>query len=307
MEYSPQFYQTILDNLYDGVYFVDKDRRITYWNKGAEKITGYSAGDVLGKSCHDRILAHVDMDGHNLCGSDDCPAVSAMRSDTTVERELFLYHKDGHRIRVFTRIIPYKDSSGRMDGSVEIFCMNVPESELNRRLQELEKLALLDPLTKVGNRQYADRAITNQLSELQRYGWSFGILFIDIDHFKEINDTYGHESGDVVLRIVAQTIQSGLRTFNIISRWGGEEFLVLAVNVTEAQLRAIGERLRLLIQNSRVMIKNAPVQVTISLGATIARKEDTAESLLQRADQLMYQSKHQGRNKLTVENPVSSS
>lgn len=306
MDLNPQFYQDILENLYDGVYFVDKGRRIVYWNKGAEKLTGYHASEVVGKSCQDRILAHIDMNGYNLCGSDDCPAVSAMKSDTIVDRELFLYHKDGHRIRVLTRVLPIRGQNGGLEGSVEIFSKDISEAELARRLRELEELALLDSLTKVGNRQYAERTITNQLSEFQRYGWTFGVLFIDIDHFKEINDTYGHESGDIVLRTVAQTLQSGLRTFNIVSRWGGEEFLVLVVNITEAQLSAIGERLRLLIQNSRVFINKASVQITISLGATLARKDDTIESLLQRADQLMYQSKHQGRNKLTIDRAVGA-
>lgn len=301
MEVNKEIYQRVLENLYDGVYFVSKDRHITYWNKGAEQITGYRSDEVVGKSCHDHILAHVDMSGHNLCGSDNCPAVRAIHQEKDVEEEVYLYHKEGYRVRVFTRIIPVRDSSGTVQGSIEIFSADVSQKELAQRIKELEELSLIDALTKVGNRQLAEKTLHNQLDEFKRYGWQFGVIFIDIDNFKSINDRYGHDIGDKVLKMVAQTIQNGLRRFNIVCRWGGEEFLAIVVNISREQLFMVGERLRLLVEHSSLSIDKDRIPVTISLGATLVNKSDTLEIVVRRADQLMYQSKRLGRNRLSID------
>ena len=191
MNGEEDFYKNLLDNLYDGVYFLDAERRITYWNKGAERLTGYGADEVIDCYCRDDILMHVDEMGNKLCETDLCPAVKTLRDGRLREEELFLHHKRGHRVPVSIRVAPIPGPGGLVVGAVEVFSDNTSTVQTRQVIQELQKIALLDPLTQVGNRRYAELNLRARLAELERYGWPFGILFIDLDHFKEVNDRHG--------------------------------------------------------------------------------------------------------------------
>jgi diguanylate cyclase (GGDEF)-like protein len=121
-------------------------------------------------------------------------------------------------------------------------------------------------------------------------------MFIDIDHFKEVNDRYGHDVGDQVLKMVATTVANSLRPFDVVARWGGEEFIALLVNVGEQELQSIAERARRLAELSGFKKGEDVIRVTVSIGATRSRPDDTMEDVVARADRLMYQSKGRGRN-----------
>jgi len=112
------FYRKILDNLYDGVYFVDPERRITYWNKGAERISGFSAVQVKGKCCAENILVHVDDLGNELCKG-DCPLAQTLKDGQTREADVYLHHADGHRIPVKIRVAPIIEN-GKVAGATEV-------------------------------------------------------------------------------------------------------------------------------------------------------------------------------------------
>jgi diguanylate cyclase (GGDEF)-like protein/PAS domain S-box-containing protein len=299
MNQTDIFYKTLLDNLYDGVYFVDRDRTITYWSKGAERITGYTAPEVLGKSCYDNILLHVDKDGNSIC-TEICPLVNTVNDGRVRDADVYLHHKDGHRVPITMHVAPIHDDHGAIIGGVEIFTDNTPAVIALNRLEELERLAYVDELTGLANRRYAEITLRSRLEELQRYGWRFGVLFIDIDHFKDINDRFGHDRGDEVLKMVAKTLQNSVRTFDVVSRWGGEEYVVVIANVEGNELTTTANRCRLLVERSSIPLVPS-LHVTISVGATPARTDDTIDSLIKRVDMLMYKSKQAGRNRSTVE------
>lgn len=293
-------YRDALDHLYDGVYFLDRQRKIFFWNKGAERITGYRSQDVMGRSCADNILCHVDRQGRSLC-REGCPAACVMEDGQGREAEVYLLHKDGYRKPVRIRVAPIEDTPGHIVGAMEIFSDDTSPESLRRRVALLEKLSALDPLTQLPNRRSMEAAMASRLAEIRRYHVTFGVLFIDIDHFKSINDRYGHETGDEVLKTVAQTLNRSLRPFDLAGRWGGEEFLVLILNVDEAYLEVVAERIRALISQTRVPLKSDYLQVTVSIGGTAARPDDTPETVLNRVDRLMYQSKMDGRNRVSLE------
>lgn len=295
------FYKKLLDNLYDGVYFVDSERKITYWNRGAERITGYAAADVVGKLCSDNLLMHSDKNGKPLCLC-RCPVSESMAEGRERTCEVFLRHKNGHRVPVSVRVSPIIDAAGGVAGAVEIFNDNTPTAVAYDRLAELEKLAYLDALTGLGNRRYAEITLQGRIEELQRYGWMFGILFIDIDNFKSVNDECGHTTGDEVLKMVAKTLQNSVRSFDVVSRWGGEEYVAIIVNIHSEELLSTARRCRALVEQSRVPAVPS-LKVTVSLGATLARADDTTTTLIKRADELMYESKKSGRNCVTTDDP----
>lgn len=291
-------FEELILNLHDGAYFVDHNMRIFFWNKSAEEITGYPAADVLGSRCSDNILIHVDERGEPLCGR-NCPIAAPLRGHVKHEAELFLRHRDGHRVPVAVRVSPLRDLEGNSVGVVELFSDRSGKVAMESRLRELEALALLDPLTNLSNRRHLDGELECRVQEAQRYGLPSGVLFLDIDHFKNFNDDFGHDMGDRAIRTVANTLRSSARPFDVFGRWGGEEFVGILRNVEAEALKQIAARYRALIASSTVTTREGEQRITVSIGATLIRAEDTAESAIIRADALMYQSKQAGRNRVT--------
>ncbi len=299
MEIAADHFEQILDNLQDGVYLVDTDRKITHWSKGAERLTGYAADEVVGSHCSDDILIHVNDRGESLCKG-DCPLAGAIADGKPCETVVYFRHKDGHRVPSLTRVAPLRDSAGSIVGGVESFSDNSWRVEATRRIEQLRDLALLDELTRLPNRRHIEMAATSRLEELKRNGRPLGAVFIDIDHFKRVNDSHGHDVGDAVLKTVARTLLENSRGFDILGRWGGEEFLGLIQNVDGDRLGAVSERLRVLVAASGVRHEDSEISVTVSIGATLARSDDTPEELVKRADSLMYESKRTGRDRVTL-------
>ena len=296
---QPDFYKDILDNLHDAVYFVDRERRITYWNRAAERITGYAAVEVTGRCCADNILMHVSERGTLLCLG-MCPLAHSMKDGQLREQMLYLHHKAGHRVPVAVRVAPIRDSAGAIIGAVELFSNASERLADLKRIEELEELALLCPLTGVGNRRYAETVLRARLNEFERYQWPCGVLLLDIDHFKQFNDQYGHDVGDAVLTMVARTVAGSLRSFDFVGRWGGEEFVVIAPNVNAAILDTVAERIRALVEASQLSSGSSRLRVTVSVGGTLMAKNDTVASIVNRADACMYHSKEAGRNRVTI-------
>jgi diguanylate cyclase (GGDEF)-like protein/PAS domain S-box-containing protein len=296
---SPNFYETLLDNLSDGVYFVDRERRITFWNKAAARITGFAKSEVLGKRCADNLLRHVDDRGNSLCEG-ACPLSYTLRDGLQRSASVFLHHKNGYRLPVAIGVAPITDNRQEIIGAVEIFRDDTATVAALEKIKDLEGLAYLDGLTRIGNRTYLQSFIISKFNEFRRLGLPFGVIFADVDRFKQVNDTFGHQTGDEVLKMVAQTLLKNCRSFDLVARWGGEEFLCVLAKLTGPDhIISIAERLRFLVESSWLSLADCSLQVTISLGVTLARIQDTPETLIQRADDLMYQSKAAGRNCIT--------
>ena len=293
-------YRSILDQLHEGVYLVDRNRKILYWNEAAERISGYASDDVVGSSCADDILIHVDDTGRSLCKL-SCPLEQSMQDSQPREAEVYLHHKAGHRVPVLVRTAPLRDDSGRIIGGIEVFSGNSSRLAMREEIDTLRNLALRDELTEIGNRRYAEMALRSRHSELERYGWIFGVVMIDIDHFKTFNDQYGHDIGDRVLKMVATTLVSNIRTFDVVGRWGGEEFLVVIEKIDLPELTQRAERLRTLVGASGFGIEGQQLSVTISVGGTLALPGESPDAVVKRADTLLYQSKEAGRNRCTIE------
>jgi len=242
----------------------------------------------------------VDKDGRPLC-KDHCPLRATLQDGQKREMEAYLHHADGHRIPVLVRVAPLFNAKKQIVGVIESFNESTLRADLIERLHQLEALALLDELTQVGNRRYANITLSTRMHEFTRYGIPFGVMMVDVDTFKEFNDTYGHDIGDMVIRMVARTMQDALRTSDVLCRWGGDEFLIIVPNASEEQLQRLGDRLRGLISTSFLTQSQGILKVTVSAGATMAVLDDSAETLLKRADMLLYRAKDGGRNRVIVE------
>lgn len=294
-------YLEILDSLYDGVYFVDLNRKITFWNKAAERITGFTKQQVLGTHCHDSLLKHINKNGSLLC-TDTCPLVQTITEGKEKEAEVFVHHREGHRVPVLVHVSPVRNSFGTIIGAVENFSDNSFRSNLLDQLEKYRNLSLVDQLTDLLNRRYLEVHLQNRINELKVYQHSFfGVLFIDIDFFKNINDSFGHDVGDNVLKMVSKTMKNSLGNGGVVCRWGGEEFIAVVQCDSFDSLFLKANMLRFLVKQSFVPVNGKIVSVTVSVGAAMANPNDTVESLVKRADSLMLQSKRLGRNRVSIE------
>jgi diguanylate cyclase (GGDEF)-like protein/PAS domain S-box-containing protein len=289
----------LLDQLFDGIYLVDLQRRIVFWNACAERITGYGRDEVLGRSCTDNILRHVSLDGEPLC-EHGCPLQATMRDGQPRTVDVYLHHKAGHRVPVRVRSLPLRDEAGEIAGSIEIFEDKSSQESIFRQLKEMERSIYQDELTGIGNRKFAEVRMSELMGAFREHGQSFGVRFIDIDHFKRVNDIHGHQVGDRVIRLVARTLQNGLRPTDRVCRFGGEEFLCLLPNITSEEMRQVAERLRVLVEQSGLDLPMGTLQVSVSIGGALSRKGDTPFSIIDRADQAMYRAKELGRNRVVV-------
>jgi diguanylate cyclase (GGDEF)-like protein/PAS domain S-box-containing protein len=296
---DPNPYRDLFEHVSDGVYFVDRSRRITYWNVAAERLTGFAAVEVMGKSCADQILVHVDAKGRSLCGA-GCPLSRCLADGRMHEASAFLRHKQGHRVPALIRALPLRDEHGAVVGAAEIFADLSVQEQSSKRVVELEHMAFLDPLTRLANRRFLEQHLEARLHEMRRFGWPFGVVLFDIDRFKDVNDTFGHTMGDEVLRMVARTAQGNARPFDLVARYGGDEFVQVVGNANERGLGEVADRLRVLVKHSALIVDAKTIQVTVSVGTALAQLDERSAPLLERADQAMYQSKRAGRDRTSM-------
>lgn len=169
---------------------------------------------------------------------------------------------------------------------------------LSARSETLEHAALTDSLTGMQNRRYFDDALREYLEEFRRIGKPIGLLVLDLDHFKSVNDTHGHDVGDEVLRVVAGCLREFTRYHDVVARLGGEEFAVVAPNMDTDMLIKLAERIRKAIASLSVTTGNVRLRVTTSVGIAIWDGKENAEQFYRRADRMLYEAKRLGRNRV---------
>lgn len=169
--------------------------------------------------------------------------------------------------------------------------------ELEKTLDKLKKVSITDKLTGVYNRHYLDSLLEDTAKIIKRYENNYGVIILDLDKFKDINDNFGHHAGDVVLKEFAQLLKNSIRETDIIGRWGGDEFLLLVPFTTKDSILVLANHIRNIIECYKFSYIN---KLTISLGITIIKRNDTEESLISRADKALYKAKKEGKNKVEI-------
>ena len=160
--------------------------------------------------------------------------------------------------------------------------------------------ALRDPLTETGNRIAMEQTLKREVDIARRNLQPLSVLMVDIDHFKRINDSHGHLVGDQALKAVATALKDSLRNVDMVFRYGGEEFMVLLSNTSREAASMVGERLRLAVLGVQYLVENRAIELSVSLGCASLLPGESMDSLLRRADNALYVSKRDGRNRLSM-------
>jgi diguanylate cyclase (GGDEF)-like protein/PAS domain S-box-containing protein len=287
-------FSSVIDAAYDSIVTIDQRMRIRLFNQAAADLFGYEPEEVLGESIN-VLLPEGARANHDRYV--DQFARSPVRSRQMDERSrVHGRHKDGTLFPVEIAI-----SKMNVDGMVEFTAVIRDITDRVRLLELLERQAATDPLTGLANRREFFEVARSQFAAAQKDGTAVSIQMIDVDHFKLVNDTHGHDGGDEVLRLLARVGQQTVRHLDVFARYGGEEFIVLMPETDHAQAVAMAERIRLIFDRQSFVHtwSREPVPFTISTGvATLRASDEDIESIIKRADEALYRAKDGGRNRV---------
>ncbi|WP_158549323.1 sensor domain-containing diguanylate cyclase [Lysobacter silvisoli] len=300
---SEHRYRMLADYSHDVVVRMRADGERLYVSPSAKDMLGWDPADMLGSRWD---LVHPE---------DRAQQSRVMREViASGEPQIALYrvrHKDGHYLWVeaVTRTIPSEDRAGEMDiiyAGRNVSARIAMEQALAASRQELEQLARIDTLTGVANRRQFEERLSDALKRLQRHELQVAVMYLDVDHFKHINDTHGHAAGDDVLRVFARRLLNNVRASDFVARLGGDEFVVL---VEDAALPEAAEAIaRKLIQVMRAPIATdgRQLSVTTSVGIGCSGRPTDAKALISAADAALYEAKRAGRNTYRLKTPSRS-
>jgi diguanylate cyclase (GGDEF)-like protein len=284
----------LLENMYDAVIFINSNMQITLWNRAAERLTGIAAASVLERTWSPTLIGMRDetLAGWATC---ECPVAYAIGTGVQSLRRLLVASRSNRPVAVDVHTVPVVGQDGFTRGAAMILHDASGEASLEERCQALQERATKDPLTEVANRAEFDRAHKLFVNAHLERGVPCSTIICDIDHFKAINDTYGHQAGDEVLKNFAQLLKSECRPGDLVSRYGGEEFVVLCADCSNAAAARRAEELRKLIAALPQPALSGK-EITVSFGVTEIQPGDSPDSMLRRADRALLEAKRLGRN-----------
>ena len=280
---NPRVFETAVDSLDVGAYLVDRHRKIVYWSRGAEPISGYLRQDVTGRFCRDDILVHSDENEAVLCGT-DCPLAGCMRDGQARDATVYLCHRAGHRVPVRVRAVPLRDESGEICGAAEIV---IPKSE--RRQNILGAHGCLDEATELPNRELMTSYLCGHLDLFSRHSLPFSVLLIQPDRLQLFQSAHGHEAVRSILRVFSQTMREVLRATAFLGRWEGDQFLAILPMCAETFVEKVGHRLKSTVSGSGIHWWGDRLSVPVAVAATSVVMGDTVESMVSRLDSSLKQ------------------
>jgi diguanylate cyclase (GGDEF)-like protein len=289
----------ILETLNLGVFALDAEGRIVYWNRWIENASGLPSAETLGKSAFE-LFPELDTPVFRR----DLKSVLSFGN--------FAYFSQKVHGRLLNLSAPAGSPAGfermeqscvmgpiREGGKVAYAYVVVEDvTEVVARERRLSELAMKDVLTSAYNRRYFDRRLAEELERCRRYGRALGLVMLDIDFFKNVNDRYGHQFGDAALCAAVSRWTKSLRASDLVARYGGEEFCVLLPEANREESLALAERLRASIACADVSYRELCARITVSAGVAFFREGDSPDDILRRSDEALYRAKAAGRDRV---------
>ena len=288
------FHQKLLDNMRDGVVFVDSNLQIQLWNRGAERVTGVAGASVYQKTWLPSLVKLADEKGTPI-DDKDCPVRFVLNSGVQSIRRLELGNQKGRQVTIDLHVVPVIGHDGVTYGANLLLHDASPETSLEERCQSLHEKATRDPLTQVANRAEFDRAHKRFVETHLKQGRPCALIICDIDHFKSVNDTYGHQAGDEAIQTFAQLLKRKCRPGDLVARYGGEEFVMLCAECDNASAARRAEQIRRSLTELPLPMIGGN-RISASFGVTETQPGDTDATMLRRADRALLMAKDSGRN-----------
>lgn len=290
------FEKKLIDNMHDGVVFVDSQSTILLWNTGVERLTGVSSAAACGRTLLPNLMDMCNGREQRI-SNDDCPVAHAIATGVQWLGRVSVMGRQGRHVAADLHAIPVRSNDGTIHGATVLLHDVSSETSLEEKCQALHAQVAKDPMTQVANRAEFDRMLNNFVAAHQESNLPCSLIMSDLDHFKAINDTHGHQAGDTAIITFASLLKSMCRSGDLVARYGGEEFAILCADCTNASAARKAEGIR----QALASVKHACLEngsFTASFGVTELQTGDTPETMLRRADRALLQAKDQGRNQV---------
>jgi len=273
--FTPDILERMLQDKKAGIYALDTKRVITFWNEGAQKITGYESSEIFGLSCMDNILNHIDSKGVRLCEK-NCPASRAMQDGLPKRAEIFLHHKNGYRIPVVATVYPVKNYDGVVSGVIEVFN---DLSEKDRQSQSL----VYDELTGILCKQEVEQKIKQAEEDFKKVSVPFGLICFGIDNLSQIAEKYKERVAEKILIMAAKNLSANLRITDETGRWDNDSFMLIVKFVDQEQLHDIAQNMLITMNNCFLKEENEIIMASVSAGGSVFKDNDSIYTITERA------------------------
>jgi diguanylate cyclase (GGDEF)-like protein/PAS domain S-box-containing protein len=290
------FEKKLIDNMHDGVVFVDSQSTILLWNTGVERLTGVSGAAACGRTLLPNLMDMCNGREQRIA-NEDCPIAHAIATGVQWLGRVNVMGRQGRHVAVDLHAIPVRSNDGAIHGATVLLHDVSSETSLEEKCQALHAQVAKDPMTQVANRAEFDRMLNNFVAAHQESNLPCSLIMSDLDHFKAINDTHGHQAGDMAIITFASLLKSMCRSGDLVARYGGEEFAILCADCTNAAAARKAEAIRQALASIKHTILGNE-SFTASFGVTELQTGDTPETMLRRADRALLQAKDQGRNQV---------
>jgi diguanylate cyclase (GGDEF)-like protein/PAS domain S-box-containing protein len=297
---DPSIYRAVLENLQIGIYLVDREQRIVFWNDGAEKITGYLRQDVVGSFCREASAGQGATERVVL--SDAAESLrTALRDGKPAMGDISLRHKAGHRIFARVRAVPIRNPHGTIIGAAESIDESLSASEWDRRQSKLANYGCLDPATGVLTHDLIISRLREAVATYAEVRLPFSALAVKVDGIEQLRWSYGGAVITPVLRIIATSLENSLRPTDFLGRISESRFLAILAECGGPELPRAAERIKKTVNSSEVQWWGDRWSVTVSIGGAVVMPGDTLDSLLARAMKALERSVDAGGNRVTTE------
>ncbi|MGC9291674.1 MAG: diguanylate cyclase domain-containing protein [Acidobacteriaceae bacterium] len=299
VENDAEIFRAVLDVMDLGVYIVDLERRITFWNTGAERITGYSRTEVMGRPCRENILVQGGENGPTVC-SLACPMQLTLQDGLERQEKMYLRHKQGYRVPVHVKTSALRDGNGHRMAGVECFTEGwlagdgKTGAEGKTALHGQERPSVARP------REHMEAYLERGLGVLEREGQSFGVLVVQVDQWRDLRKTHGKEAADSMMHVVEETLLYTLGPTDVLGLWDEDKFLVVARDASVRALELDAELLRGVAASAQFRWWGDRLPLTVSVGGGLALPGDTSQGLMARAHSALEQCLAHGGNSVTV-------
>ncbi|MES2205257.1 MAG: diguanylate cyclase [Pseudomonadota bacterium] len=309
----------LIDNIDTGIFVLDTEFNVVLWNRFMVSHSGKHSTDVIGHNIFDmfpelpkkwfekKIQSVLLLKNFSFTSWEQRPWLFPFAHNRPITGGIDYMQQN-------CVLMPLENPSTQEIEFISVVIFDVTDTalyqkQLSEALNELEQTSITDGLTRIYNRRHLQASFNLEFSRANRHKFPLSMIMFDLDHFKKINDTYGHPGGDEVLREVAKRVKPLVRTEDVFGRYGGEEFCVLMPDTTLEGAIAVAERIRSVLQSVPVQFGNLHIAMSASLGvSTLTSEIRTHQELLQLADESLYDAKHNGRNCVSSRQmPVNSS
>lgn len=288
-------FEAVVNNAYDGIITIDEEQNIKLFNEAAQSMFGYSVNEMIGQPLT-KLLPKKYRGKHDdyVKGFRKSQVDSrAMQTRASVQG----LRKDGSEFPVEITI-----SKIRIDDNVEFTAVIRDISEKNKLIEELLLSSRKDPLTDLYNRRSFTKFLNLEITRSKRFMHGFSLMMLDIDHFKLINDKFGHSCGDMALIEFAKVLTDSIREVDTICRWGGEEFMILLPEISQSNAEVVAEKIRTNVENLVTVYENEQVKFTVSIGlGYFSGDAIELNSMINKVDKCLYKAKNTGRNNVSTD------